>query len=29
MIEIAEESFEKNFEMRKKNFNQIKKLKKD
>ena len=29
MIEIAKENFEKNFEMRKKNFNQIEKLKKN
>ena len=29
MIEIADESFKENFEMKKKNFNQIEKLKKD
>ena len=29
MIEIAEKSFEENFEMRKENFNQIEKLRKD
>ena len=29
MIEIIEKSFEENFEMRKENFNQIEKLKKD
>ena len=29
MIEIAEKDFEKNFEMKKENFNQIEKLKED
>ena len=29
MIEIVEENFKENFEMKKKNFNQIEKLKED